>query len=425
MEIAESFQLPIVTMLRRSGKFRRSAYPSIIPQYDDTGPELEEKWRAWVASESSKRLVFQLYRHDAQCSMALSVGPILSPAELLLPLPEARDLWLAPDAKTWKEIYLTKYQNTSLVRRPSLVDCMNDLEHLTFPNQPIDQREAPLIFLFGVWSLTWEYKQLYSLQRPQSSLWSSNLLLTSRYQELIRVCQHFRISSPGVLASDYRVALALELILMHLHMSLEDVQLFFGIEGQEEARRVFPLLRDWVKTSSARQAIWHAGQVIRVAKRMPKNELGDWAAVGVYHASLVFWAYGLISEPSTSNLVHSQSGLHTLSFAATPNEMGTPTVSTPVWLDEEETPDTQRFIALERGAPGIKGLSESANRRKDFNNHENNRPTTLENPSAAIGLVIEVLQNNFDATVKTRPPLVENLIQLMSSLRSAAREIGS
>jgi hypothetical protein len=54
-EIAESFSQPLITMLRRALRFRRSVYTNIVPHAEDTGPALEAKWREWVEQESFKR----------------------------------------------------------------------------------------------------------------------------------------------------------------------------------------------------------------------------------------------------------------------------------------------------------------------------------------------------------------------------------
>jgi hypothetical protein len=54
-EIAESFSQPLITMLRRALRFRRSVYTNLVPFPQDTGPALEAKWREWVEQESFKR----------------------------------------------------------------------------------------------------------------------------------------------------------------------------------------------------------------------------------------------------------------------------------------------------------------------------------------------------------------------------------
>ena len=95
---------------------------------------------------------------------------------------------------------------------------------------------------------------------------NNSLILSSRHQDLTKMLDDFRISSSSIAQNGHtNVVIVLELMLTHLNASLEDMQLFAGIEGQEEARRAYPALQEWVTTNSAREALWHAGQVLRAA----------------------------------------------------------------------------------------------------------------------------------------------------------------
>lgn len=55
MEIAESSLQPLVTALRRAGKFDRVAYSAIRPFATDEPHVIERKWRRWVEEESYMR----------------------------------------------------------------------------------------------------------------------------------------------------------------------------------------------------------------------------------------------------------------------------------------------------------------------------------------------------------------------------------
>jgi hypothetical protein len=390
IEIAESFQQPISTILRRGGKFRRSSYTPIIPRLEDNGEVLQNKWKAWIEQESFKRLVFHIFQHDAWTSMALLVNPIISYAELSLPLPCPQDLWLAPDAETWQSIYLAQTKIPG--RIPSIMDCVNDLENLTAFNHHIDRTESRLAFLYAAWGMVWEYRQLVS------KLTDRSFLMKGRQQELVQILEHFRFSINETTGGSSRTTfLLLELIHMHLYMTLEDVQLFAGLEGQEEVSRVFPLLRDWVKTTEARRALWHAGQLVRFAKSLPSAFLRDFYAVGVYHASLAFWTYGLMLN-SAKQVSHEAEGtLH----------------ESIVWLDETKTTEVQRFITIGRGSPALRGLSTP--------HTSANTVTFLRDASATMNLVIHIFRSNSDPVEASSPPLVANLIQLMGSLQNTAK----
>ena len=92
MEIAESFLQPLITMIRRGARFRRSTWKEDMPSADDQGPLLEGKWQEWVHQESYLRLVYRMFELDRQSSMALLKPPLISYSEMQLPLP-------SPDCK--------------------------------------------------------------------------------------------------------------------------------------------------------------------------------------------------------------------------------------------------------------------------------------------------------------------------------------
>lgn len=89
MEIAESFLQPLVTMIRRGGKLRRSTWKDIAPSADEEGAALEEKWHEWVHQESYIRLIYRVFELDRQSSMALLKPPLMAYSEMELPLPSS------------------------------------------------------------------------------------------------------------------------------------------------------------------------------------------------------------------------------------------------------------------------------------------------------------------------------------------------
>ncbi|KAF2192018.1 hypothetical protein K469DRAFT_732066 [Zopfia rhizophila CBS 207.26] len=379
MEISESFLQPLVTMLRRGGRFRHSTYPQFFPGKDDEGEALENKWRQWVHEESYLRLVYRVFEHDRQSSMALLKLPLISYSEMQLPLPASEDLWRATSAETWKALCLSEFDG--MVKRPSLTDCINDLEYL-------NQHEvASIAFLFMIWGMVWE-----------SSIHANNsLIMSSRHQELTRLLEDFRVTS-HVFAqgSNCNIEIVLELMLMHLHVSLEDMQLFAGLEGQEEARRVFPDLKDWVTAPQARQALWHAGQVLRSVRKLSKGLVRDFNAIAVYHAGLVFWVYGFLK-----NSVIGSSTASTSEFSQF------------VCLEDTDTIDVRRFITLDRGTPVFQG----SNAQQPF--------VQISDTSSTMDALVHILKGSHDiadGADGSCPPLVENLVQLMEGLRTAAKQ---
>ncbi|KAH7134969.1 major facilitator superfamily domain-containing protein [Dendryphion nanum] len=279
MEIAESFLQPLVTMIRRGGRFRVSMWKEITPTLADEGHALEEKWTHWIYQETYLRLVYRVFKHDRQSSMALLKPPLISYSEMQLPLPHPDELWHANTATVWKELYISSF-TMATKKRPTPADCLLDLDHFQ------DHEYSSPAYLYMIWGMIWEYRQMSSFCVATPLQSNNSLILPSRHQELTKLLEDFRISNS---AKDTSVTS--ELMFINLNAHLQDIQLFAGIEGQEEARRVYPNLKEWVVTPSARQALWHAGQILRAAKTLPKGHLRDFNAIAVYQAGLILWAY--------------------------------------------------------------------------------------------------------------------------------------
>ncbi|KAK3686927.1 hypothetical protein LTR37_019325 [Vermiconidia calcicola] len=387
MELAEGFQAVLVTMARRAGLFRRGTYERIVPYPDDQGDMLQNKWRQWVKQESRKRFALHLFRHDLEASVSLLSSPLISYAELYLPLPESEKLWHSPTAEQWKALYIQVNSVPRHNRQPSLVDCIQDLDVLAMKDIYVDQRQASMAVLGAAWRMIWEYRQLDSSMKDINNQWSNgNLLMSSRHSELTKLLQCFRISS----IEDVKVTLILELLLMHLHMSLDDVQLFAGVEGEEEARRVYPSLVQWTKTTTARQALWHAGQVVRAARNLRQGLICDFAAIAVYQASLAFWSYGIITR------------------ATEPGPLLNNSIT--AWLDGGDDLGVQRWIINGKGNAAIRAFTGKSPVES---------PALVTNPDEIVlSLVIAMRRNHNEAR---SPPLVDNLINISEGLRKAAR----
>ncbi|KAK0319923.1 hypothetical protein LTR82_009259 [Friedmanniomyces endolithicus] len=386
MELAEGFQQVLVTMARRGGFFRRGTYQRIVPYAEDSGDVLQQKWRQWVKQESRKRFALHLFRHDLEASVSLLSSPLISYAELYLPLPESEALWHSPSAESWKATYV-RSSAPRHERQPSLVDCIQDLDILGIKDIFVDQRQASMAVLGAAWRMIWEYRQLDSSMKDYTSQWcNSNLLMASRHAELTKLLQCFRVSS----VEDAKVMLILELLLMHLHMSLDDVHLFAGVEGEEEARRVYPSLVQWTRTTTARQALWHAGQVIRAARNLRLGLICDFAAIAVYQACLAFWSYGIITRGTE------------------PGAMAVNSIT--AWLDGADDSGVQRWIVNGKGNAAI---------RTWIGNPPSEGLALVGSPDDVVAAVVLVMRRNHNDA--RSPPLVDNLINMMEGLRKAAR----
>jgi hypothetical protein len=390
-------------MMRRGGKFQRSRAPAIVPLPNDAGEALNEKWFKWIEQESLKRVVFHAYLHNSQISLSLHVNPIISYTELSLHLPEAQDLWMAQTAEEWKSVYLSKAPRPP-ERTLSVVDVIREPTTLVSIQRFCDLQYSALILLHGTWGMIWDYTQMNSVIRNRADS-NASLIMKSSHHEICQALIRFRMSmSEWMVDPSPEVLLIFDLLLMYLHMSLEDIQLFAGKEGRTEARRVFPVLQEWVGSPNCREAIWHAAQVLRRARSFSSNSLRDFFAVAVYHASIAFWAFGVILKvkplmnPDALPGVAELAGSHPY-----------------VLLDSETTADVERFIGLGRGIPSI-----------SVGSGRNMACVQLTEPEVVMDIMIDTLKLNFPNHVEETalPPMVENLVRLMRDLGKAARNMG-
>lgn len=384
-------------MLRRDGKFKRSAYPEIVIG-DSEGEPLRQKWLMWVQSESFKRLAFRFMLHDTNSSMALLVNPLVSYTEVQLPLPDSAALWSAATPEQWKTAFSSQSNTQGLV----VADLIDDPEVLNTHRDSLDTALASLCVLSFAWTLTWEYTRLASLQRLRPRRWNA-LITTSRLDELLKLLGHLRLSIGTEMAMSPGLAMRFELTHLHLHMPFEDIQIFAGMEGPEQARAVYPLVRDWVKSEGARRAIWHAGQIFRAAKLLSKGLIRGPEAILLYHASLAFWVYGLLFERQR---------------AADGNDLGNDMAvssAQDVCLDDTESLSLQRFTEFGSGRPCIRWFVQANSQAKSLTS------VHLAHPDMVLEAVVGVVQANFEGMAM--PHLTDKLIQLMGELKKSSRRM--
>ncbi|KZM28620.1 DNA binding [Ascochyta rabiei] len=391
IEISESFQQPLLSMLRRGNRFRRSSYSVQVFGPEDVGFVLEQKWRTWVQQESFKRLVYHLLSHDAQASMSLLTNPAISYSELDLPLPEPQELWLAGSAEEWKEKYQT---NTDMctTRSPSLTECLAIPDLMQERKMVIDFQLSCSAFLYAMWGMVWEYRKLarlFFVEPNRNSVWDSRLTMMTRQQELLKVFDYYRVIYPN------ENMLLLELILMHLHTSLEELQHFCGLgETLEDTSHVQASMKEWASSKAARSAVWHAGQVVRAARQLPPSHLRDFYAISLFHVSLTFWAFGLASrmfsydQESVSKARHTAINLQQV-----------------VHVDDEETLGTYRYTSLGVGTPVM-------------HNHGYDAPLVpLSDLTDVMSVMIDIMGQGDSDPLMPNSPLVENLLNTMRRIR--------
>jgi hypothetical protein len=249
MQIAESSLQALVTALRRAGRFDDVRYPLIVPTTEDNGEQLDKKWHQWIQYESYKRLIYHLLDHDIYMTLINHRQPLLSYAELTLPLPASKSLWLAPSAEAWR-LQMSKIPAGDSPR-PSLRSILQtESASLCLP-PGVDVQIARNAYLHGLAAQSWEYTQQKTLLQehgdPASQLWSR-----SRHNTLYQALQHSSFSLPN---SQAVTCVLQRFLMMYLHVDLDTVTRFAGRCGEEAAHRAYKALLSWYQIKDARIAI--------------------------------------------------------------------------------------------------------------------------------------------------------------------------
>lgn len=398
--------------------------------------------------------------------MSLQRNPLISYNELAFSLPASRDLWRAPSADAWRHIYLSKQPLQQPIPRVS--DVMHNLNILDELQEHIDVELCYNVLLHGFYGQVNAYREtvrFYANANAHGNGGAHRLWLKSQHQELYHdLCAFSTIihtSYPNSRDHSHSVhlSLILELFLMILHVSPDELQKFAGKAGEEEARRVTASLEQhWVNTPDARYAAWHAGQVFLNARRLPPTSLRAFNAIAVYLASLTLWAYGLLTYPSSSlpptrdgefgDAAHlhpshrgslSGNGHGHISPDSNNNNSNNNDGSSNrafVLLDSEESRSTKAFLQFDRGIPALTSTP-SANTTSTNNNNSgpdmSNPGTALEapmveplsNPAAALANARNIFRENFPVRSEPLPPLVESLGNLLRELGTGGVGMGN
>ena len=333
--------------------------------------------------------------------MTSTTGSHISTSELSLPLPESRDLWAAQSATEWKEVYLRLSSDHLNQPPPSVLEYMVDPAKIIQLPEIYDKEFAQLVQVYSISSLVREFKQSQSIFSMKDAGLSRETVIADETQEnrlvhilnTIRICHETSKSSQSDVWNMLR-----EFASMHLYTYFDQIELFAGREGPEEAQTVYPILCSWFRSQSSRQTVWHAGQVLRYMRVIPPSNLHAFHAVACYHASLCLWIYGVFTKLNTGGtnsstpVIGSQSG-HIL-------------------LDGEETIGTQRWIASNGRIPMI-----SDNVLGKKMPHDMDSVTIpLDSAKESMNILIEIIRKKFQTCFGSLPLLVQNICHLMRAI---------
>ncbi|KAK0801236.1 hypothetical protein LTR75_008625 [Friedmanniomyces endolithicus] len=401
-EIAMSFLQPPVTMLAWSNAFMKFSYRDVVPLLDDADDILADKWRAWTEREAKKRLILHTFLHDSQLALLYAKNPLISPAQLMMPLPACRELWLAPNVHARQNAYI-RLAPPSQADTPAMMEFFG---HNALLNQSVgvfDNTLCMLVACHGLGHEIWQYRAHARLL----SGWKNTTYRRDRRSDHMRLQRDLLDDLTTMLAhcdlqstSAPEIMLTLQLLMMLLHVDIEDVQTFSGKLGEEEARRVSPKILQWSQNAESRVAVFHAGQIFRVARTFEKTRLRDFYAVALYHAALTLWVYGMITTSAARKSGRQSPSVMTPRLSNTSHQNVAQPARIP--LDTADDRAARSFQLLGQGTPGVYNL------QSEF--------VPLPSSRGLMSTAASILKANFPQSTNGLPPLIDNLANLMGEI---------
>jgi hypothetical protein len=334
-----------------------------------------------------------MFAHDVFASVGLQKPPLILFTELKFELPASEQLWLAKSALEWREEYIAA--ETSDQNIPRFMEVMRDPGQLTQHSRRVNIHLSSMVILHGFWGQIHGLLDAKKYHSQANSTHQLSILATGN--ELYRDLSRFAARLPELTNNSADAILLSELFLMIFHANLEDLQRFAGRFGEGEAAEATEEFKIWANTAEARNAVWHAAQVIRAAKNLLPNALMAFNAIAIYYAVLTLWIYGLMaSRPS------SWSDTQSLQFTS-------PTHSSDleIVLNDEDGPGSRAFRENDRGTPGIIAMDSGD---KEF--------IPLRKADRILRFARQLYKKNCSCEDQPLPPLVEGLCDLLKELES-------
>ncbi|KAJ5801990.1 uncharacterized protein N7503_004440, partial [Penicillium pulvis] len=337
MEISEAVVGSIIHMLRCGGRYRSSAYDDISISPGDDSEVLEVQWSDWVERESFKRLVYHIQVHCSKASLTTGSRPPVSYAELSLPLPSHRQLWMAKSSLEWKNILLSLTSNGPSRDISTRDSIMNPLVLLYLP-EIYDFDLAQFILLHCISSMIRDYQQIQGLCGSGEYDTTRIHIISSESQQhhLQSLLQSMRIINQSRKTPEAsQRSLLIELLFMHLFTPFDQIEIAAGRDGQDEAKSVYRSAKIWSQRQQARLAVSSAGQAVRYLRQIPPAQFTEFHSIIAYQVSLCLWMYGTIGAIDGSIPADA-----TAQFT----------------LDTHELTKIQQWVNLKEGYPMISGF---------------------------------------------------------------------
>lgn len=343
------------------------------------------------------------------------VNSLMSYAEMRIPFPDPDPLWWAATAEDWKREYNNHAEH--ILDAPLT---LADTVRLVLGESPTDLNLQSCHYtLYGFWGLVWELLQLYETTQSDGSgtigIMPKNpsvMILVGR-EALTKSLYTLRVMLES-LATDQSASttgpmLVLEYLSMVLLVPLQGLQSFAGRDGEREARRVYPALQEWAQTREARESIWHAGQIYKIADTLSNRSLRGTCVLLIYQASITLWVYGVMAKARRRRDRSDTLGGRAVDHGKL------------IWLNGEDLSVVRRFIASSECVPALHAVESEPG---TFSNSADQEPVCLvEDADVTMRVAIEILKKALSRRGEAQHAIVGSITRLMLELAKVAETL--
>lgn len=224
--------------------------------------------------------------------MTLGIKALTTFSEYRLSAPQPRGLWLARDATEWKRVYLSQQSNFV----PRVMDLLSSMPTISAIKGFLDRGLAMKVIFHLIGGLITDYQLSTQALQGRSQTYEDGISLEStksRRKELEAAIRSFdEVFSRDICASHIG-SFIVSYLSMTLKVSIGNIEILAGKAGEHESQEIYQVMKHWPETTEAREAIWHAGQVLRLLELL--DRLTSFQIIMAYHAGLVLFAYSVLS----------------------------------------------------------------------------------------------------------------------------------
>lgn len=281
----------------------------------------DEAWYRWIKTESTRRAAFAAFVIDATHAEMFGHAANMVVHELRLPLPCDDALWSATSAAEVGRVHASLH--THGIKPTTFLD---GLKRTLTGKKVKTNNFGRIILMAGLLSITWHLHQrdlqISSLGASSSlgmpGIWREALAKSFDFwkrdlDESMSYMRNATLPWHQVPTSEDRDAITTAGVFHHfshitLHIDILEIQIFAGAQklfgrtiSRSDHDRAKHKLIEWVKTSSAREAAFHALQILRplvMSTTNPqdfyncRNDYLLYRAWAIYYSVLVLWSYG-------------------------------------------------------------------------------------------------------------------------------------